>query len=132
MHLDPPSPPAKPPINTGAAACKPLSTREKKAFSGGQAYHSPKRAVYRLPLQSRSIPEATAMQSNTPPLPSAPPLAPGDFVDEAEAAAILGVSRKTIANWRWRGEGPRATKIGRRLVRYHRADLAKFAAGDAA
>jgi len=61
-----------------------------------------------------------------------PTLQPGDLVDEAEAAAILGVNRKTVANWRWRGCGPRYHKIGRRLVRYHRADLATFAAGDAA
>lgn len=60
----------------------------------------------------------------------APPLQPGDLVDEAEAAAILGVSRQTVANWRWRGEGPRFRKLGQRLVRYHRADLAAFAAGD--
>jgi len=42
------------------------------------------------------------------------------------------VSPKTIDNWRWKGQGPRYHKIGRRLIRYHRAELAKFAAGDAA
>lgn len=71
------------------------------------------------------------MQTNVAP-PDPPVLQPGDLVDEAEAAAILGVSRQTIANWRWRGCGPRYRKIGQRLVRYHRSDLGKFAAGDAA
>lgn len=51
----------------------------------------------------------------------------GDLVDENEAAAILGARVQTLRNWRWRGEGPRFHKIGQRLVRYHRADLAAFA-----
>jgi predicted DNA-binding transcriptional regulator AlpA len=59
-------------------------------------------------------------------------LQPGDLVDEHEAAAILGVSRQTIANWRWRGLPPRFCKIGQRLVRYRRADLAAFIDGDKA
>lgn len=57
------------------------------------------------------------------------PLAPGDLVDESEAAAILGARVQTLRNWRWRGEGPHFHKIGQRLVRYHRADLAAFIAG---
>ena len=72
------------------------------------------------------------MHTNTPASPPTPFPAPGDFVSAAEAARILGVSPKTIDNWRWKGQGPRYHKIGRRLIRYHRADLAKFAAGDAA
>lgn len=55
---------------------------------------------------------------------------PGDYVSTGEAARILGVSEKTLANWRWRGLGPKASRIGQRLVRYHRADLASFAAGE--
>lgn len=58
------------------------------------------------------------------------PLQPGDLVTETEAAAILGARVQTLRNWRWRGEGPRYRKIGSRLVRYHRADLATFIAGD--
>ena len=72
------------------------------------------------------------MQHDSPTSPPAPSPAPGDFVSAVEAARILGVSPKTIDNWRWKGQGPPYHKIGRRLVRYHRADLAKFAAGDAA
>lgn len=63
----------------------------------------------------------------TPPLPNV-----GDYVSTAEAARILGVSQQTLANWRWNGEGPRFRRLGRRLVRYHRRDLAAFAAGEAA
>jgi predicted DNA-binding transcriptional regulator AlpA len=56
---------------------------------------------------------------------------PGDLVSDTEAAAILGAQVRTLRNWRWRGTGPRYRKIGQRLVRYHRADLAAFIAGDA-
>jgi hypothetical protein len=59
-------------------------------------------------------------------------LSPGDLVTEREAAAILSASVQTLRNWRWRNEGPRFHKVGLRLVRYHRADLAAFIAGDAA
>ena len=53
-------------------------------------------------------------------------LSPGDLVDEREAAAILGAQVQTLRNWRWRNTGPRWRKVGARLVRYHRADLAAF------
>lgn len=57
-------------------------------------------------------------------------LRPGDLVDEHTAAEILDAAVQTLRNWRWKGEGPRYRKIGARLVRYHRADLAAFAVGD--
>ena len=66
------------------------------------------------------------MSSNDSETPNGTSLQPGDLVDEKEAATILGVSRQTLANWRWRNEGPRARKVGARLVRYHRADLLAF------
>jgi hypothetical protein len=46
-------------------------------------------------------------------------------VDSAHAASILGVARKTLANWRCLGRGPRYVKYGGRLgpVRYRVADL---------
>jgi predicted DNA-binding transcriptional regulator AlpA len=53
-------------------------------------------------------------------------LQPGSLVDEREAAAILGAEVRTLRNWRALGKGPRYCKIGQRLVRYHRADLASF------
>ena len=61
-------------------------------------------------------------------------LEPGDLVTECEAAASLGVAVRTLRNWRALRKGPRYRKIGARLVRYHRADLAEFQrvmAGDA-
>jgi Helix-turn-helix domain len=59
------------------------------------------------------------MSTNT--LPS-----PGELVDETEAAAILSAAVRTLRNWRALGKGPRYRKIGARMVRYHRADLAEF------
>ena len=68
------------------------------------------------------------MSANT--LPS-----PGELVDENEAAAILSTAVRTLRNWRSLRKGPRYRKIGARMVRYHRADLAEFQkvmAGEAA
>jgi hypothetical protein len=69
-----------------------------------------------------------------PATPSTPPTAaklePGDLVDEREAAAILGCAVQTLRNYRWRGLPPRFHKVGLRMVRYKRVDLAKFVDGD--
>jgi excisionase family DNA binding protein len=43
-----------------------------------------------------------------------------------EAASYLGVSPRTLEDWRFRGGGPVFRKIGRRIVRYQRADLDAF------
>jgi len=59
-----------------------------------------------------------------------PKLQPGDLVDEREAAAILNAEVRTLRNWRALGKGPRFRKVGQRMVRYHRADLAAFIAGE--
>ena len=56
------------------------------------------------------------------------PLQPGDLVDETEAAAILACAVQTLRNHRWRGTGVRFYKIGQRLVRYRRGDLADYVA----
>lgn len=72
------------------------------------------------------------MQTETPLAPHvAAKLEPGDLVGEHEAAAILGCAVQTLRNYRWRGDrGPRFRKVGQRMVRYHRADLAAFIEGD--
>ncbi|MEU0218940.1 helix-turn-helix domain-containing protein [Streptomyces sp. NPDC006265] len=47
-------------------------------------------------------------------------LSPRQVADE------LGVSTRTLANWRWAGVGPRYTKLGdgrTSPVRYRRADV---------
>lgn len=51
---------------------------------------------------------------------------PGDLIDEKEAAAILAVAVTTMRNWRALKQGPRHLKIGARMVRYSRAELAAF------
>ena len=67
------------------------------------------------------------MHPQHPATPAAAKLEPGDLVDDHEAAAILGCAVQSLRNWRWAGRGPKFRKIGARLVRYHRADLAAFA-----
>lgn len=57
---------------------------------------------------------------------SAANIEPGDLVDEREVAAILSTAVRTLRNWRALRKGPRYRKIGARMVRYHRADLAEF------
>lgn len=42
--------------------------------------------------------------------------------DETEAARRLGVSRRTLQHWRWKGGGPPFVKLGA-AVRYRPADL---------
>lgn len=72
------------------------------------------------------------MHINRPSAPHGPAkLEPGDLITETEAAAILGARVQTLRNWRWRGCGPRWRRVGQRLVRYHRADLAAFIDGKA-
>lgn len=50
------------------------------------------------------------------------------LLHETAAAEILGVSPRTLADWRRRGIGPRYTRVGRRLVRYTERELARFLA----
>jgi hypothetical protein len=71
------------------------------------------------------------IQPVTSPTPAAAAkLEPGDLVTETEAAAILGCAVQSLRNWRWRRTGPRWVRVGQRLVRYKRADLAAFVDGD--
>lgn len=78
-----------------------------------------------------NIQGTTAMQTRHPIAPHAPSrLSPGDLVDEREAAAILGCAVQTLRNWRWRKAGPKVRRVGPRMVRYLRADLADYIAGD--
>jgi hypothetical protein len=53
-------------------------------------------------------------------------LEPGDLVNENTAADCLGIAVRTLRNWRVLRKGPPYRKIGGRLVRYHRSDLAEF------
>lgn len=58
-----------------------------------------------------------------------PLLIPGDLLDETEVAALLALKVATLRNWRAKDEGPRYVKLGKRAVRYRRADLEKFVSG---
>ncbi|MGV3707374.1 MAG: helix-turn-helix transcriptional regulator [Gemmatimonas sp.] len=47
------------------------------------------------------------------------------LLDVVQAAHYLGLGRRTLENWRCRGDGPPFLKIGR-TVRYCPADLSKW------
>jgi predicted DNA-binding transcriptional regulator AlpA len=49
----------------------------------------------------------------------------GRALRDSEAAEMLGVSTRTLPQWRLRGQGPRFVKLGR-AVRYLEADLAAY------
>jgi hypothetical protein len=52
-----------------------------------------------------------------------------DFrLSRKDAAAFLGLSSKTLANWAFRGLGPRSLKVGGRRF-YYLADLQTFVSG---
>ena len=44
------------------------------------------------------------------------------------AAVYLGVSNRTLEEWRRAGRGPQFIKIGKKIVRYEIAELDKFLA----
>lgn len=48
------------------------------------------------------------------------------LLTELEAAESLGVSPRTLANWRSRGGGPVFVRLGGKAIRYHTSDLAEF------
>ena len=48
-------------------------------------------------------------------------------LDESETAKQVGVTKATLANWRWRGDGPAYLKIGRTVV-YLQADIDEWKA----
>jgi excisionase family DNA binding protein len=48
------------------------------------------------------------------------------LLSESEAADHLGVSPRTLANWRSRGGGPAYVRVGGKAVRYRFADLQEF------
>lgn len=45
-----------------------------------------------------------------------------EYLNEKQAAKLLGVSRGTLRNWRWRKYGPVFLKVGSR-VEYRRDDI---------
>ena len=48
------------------------------------------------------------------------------LLNESEAADFLGVSPRTLSNWRCRGGGPDYVKMGSKAIRYRLDDLNEF------
>lgn len=48
------------------------------------------------------------------------------MLNEQEAAALLGLSRRTMQEWRRLGKGPKYKKLGERAVRYELETLQAF------
>ena len=48
------------------------------------------------------------------------------LLNTPQAAEILGISPKTLAKWRFTGEGPEFCRLGRRRVVYRLDDLFSF------
>lgn len=43
-----------------------------------------------------------------------------------EVSELLGLQPRTLANWRWRGYGPRYLNLGGRRIRYRLRDVEAF------
>jgi hypothetical protein len=54
----------------------------------------------------------------------AAPMSDAELLKPVEAARILGVSPRTLANWRSAGDGPKFSKVGG--IRYRARDLKAF------
>lgn len=50
------------------------------------------------------------------------------LLNEAMAAAYLGIEPKTLTRWRWASRGPKFVKVGA-LVRYTQTDLDAYVTG---
>lgn len=48
------------------------------------------------------------------------------LLDEGEVASILGVTRRTLQGWRYKGRGPTFIRMSGRCVRYKRQDVLEF------
>lgn len=45
------------------------------------------------------------------------------LLSEKQAAKLLGISDRTLRNWRVRGGGPKFVRVSARCIRYKRGDL---------
>ena len=43
-----------------------------------------------------------------------------------QVAELLGLTKRCLANWRYRGGGPKYLKIGHKTVRYRYSDLMRW------
>lgn len=58
----------------------------------------------------------------------APQASVPNLLNEAQAATYLGISPKTLQQWRWRGDGTPFIKLGGKMIRYRKSDLDQFIA----
>jgi endogenous inhibitor of DNA gyrase (YacG/DUF329 family) len=63
------------------------------------------------------------------PAAAAAPLDPSPLLTPEEAARFLGVSGRTLANWRTREIGPPFVRISQRCIMYRSVDLQRWAQG---
>lgn len=49
------------------------------------------------------------------------------LIDEAAAAAFMGLTVRCLQGWRYRGGGPEYVRVSARCIRYRRRDLRAFA-----
>ena len=54
------------------------------------------------------------------------PITASDLLNESEVAHMLGIATGTTRNWRSLRIGPTYVKLGKRSVRYRRADVEAF------
>lgn len=54
------------------------------------------------------------------------PAQDNQLVPEMTAAELLGLSIRTLQNWRVRGGGPRFVRISARCIRYRIADIEEW------
>ena len=59
---------------------------------------------------------------------SVTPGTPKLALNETDAAHALGLTPRTLQNWRWNGQGPAFVRVSSRCVRYRVEDLEKWAA----
>jgi predicted DNA-binding transcriptional regulator AlpA len=68
------------------------------------------------------------MNQDTNPTHAPPLLAAPLLVNEAGAAALLGLKPRTLTEWRMLGTGPAYVRISNRCIRYRLSDLDAWAA----
>ena len=57
---------------------------------------------------------------------SIPDVSQDCLYDEVRAAALMGVSPRTMQKWRVTGAGPRYVRLSGRCIRYRRSDLMEW------
>lgn len=51
------------------------------------------------------------------------------LMNQTQAAAVLGLSPRTLEDYRWKGGGPSYLQLSRNCIRYRHSDLMAWAEG---